>query len=458
MDFIFYFWPAAVFGGIALAIHISIKRSDKKERLEQERNKEEQRKELLKQLEAGTWKFPVYEIEAEWEELGIMYPINDVMLPKANEIVLNHLNSYGVPAHYHSKFIGKEKINAYLLEAQQIERNQIIELLQTLSNRQSFTGITSEASYQKAKVIMENALDANQISSKRRSFYLSREQIESCFTEVAKRTQKQEERRLSRELKQMRKEEADYESQCCQWLEYVGKEKTIQYCNAQIAFLEQQIQQCKDELSGKVDETAARSMQYEQVNNNWAAHGGVASAIAGPVAGAVMAADAKRRIDNQNQKNAELSQLNMQLFLLQAQEIKSRQAKAEASLKEWEETLQSAKFALEEWQDADFLLSQINPTVSSCKVTKTGAVKLKISFGTTPGLRVYNEKPAFVDGSVLVQIKDGDKIVGTTMCCLPFKGTTKFGSGECICTQTTNPNGQYQVDFAPNKLWAMERI
>lgn len=449
---------AVICGIISLLCHIGVKGYEKEERREKEAQEQKRLETMYRELEAGTWEFPVYEFEAELESLNIKYPVDDTAVPRANQVILSILNRYGVPPQYHGRCLGKEQINGYFLELERLEREHIISQIQKHSFRHGATSITTEAGYQKARVIMENVLKDSDIPDDRRGKYLEREAIEACFADVAIRLQKIQDQKRQTRLEKKRKEEAALAKQYAQETKYIGKEKTVRFCKAQVAAFRKEVQACKDELDGKIEETAERSMQYDQVDNNWATHGGVASAIAGPVVGAVMAADAKQRIDQRNQKNAELASLNMQLLMLNAQEIKSRQAKAEQELRKWNKKLEAAKYALEEWQDETDLLKQINPSVKSCRVSETGAVKLTVSFHSTPDLLVFGEKHGFVDGSILVNFKDGDKVCGTAICCLPFLGSTYEGTAECICTKTTEPDKKYQVEFAPNKLWAMEKL
>ena len=449
---------AVICGIVALLCHLGVKSYEKEERREQEAQELKRLETMYRELEAGTWKFPVYELEEELENLGIKYPVDDAAVSGANQVILGILNRYGVPHQYHGRYLGKEQINGYFLELERLEREQVIAAIQKHAIRNGATSITTEAGYQKARVIMENVLEESDIPDERRSKYMEREQIESCFTEVSIRLQQIQERKRQTRLEKKRKEEAALAKEYAKETRYIGREKTVRYCKAQVAAFKKEIQACKDELDGKIEETAERSMQYDQVDNNWAIHGGVASAIAGPVVGAVMAADAKERIDQRNQKNAELASLNMQLFMLNAQEIKSRHAKAEQELRYWNKKLEAAKYALEEWQDENELLKQIKPSVKSCRVSETGAVKLTVRFHSTPDLLVFGEKHGFVDGSLLVTFKDGDKVCGTAICCLPFLGSTHEGTAECICTKTTDPDKKDQVEFAPNKLWAMEKL
>lgn len=467
IPYIAFDWPMAlsmIFGAVvtggcfALLMKITSIQESKEQQKEQAKKKEQEHLALLEQLNTQTWDFPINHFKLDCERQGIQRPLSEESIRKAQDIVIGILKTYEVPASYHSYYSSREKINDYFERIDDLERGLVVSLLKQECSRHGITSISSEASYQKVRLIMENVLKTANIAPDRYSYHLDRSQIEYYFAVMTDRIQKENEKQRQDRINQLKDEEKAFSDQCLSELQFIGKEKTIQHCNSQVAFYRAQIKACKDALDGKARNAAGKSMQYDQVDNNWAVHGGVASAIAGPVAGAVIAADAKRSIDKLNQQNAELERMNISLFMLQAQEIKAEQAKAERRLREWEAKLEAAKYALEEWQDENFLLRKMKPVVRDCTVTETGAVRLTIGISQTPDLLVFNEKPAFVDGSILVQLKHNGKIYGTAICCLPFKGSSFNRTVECICTQTTDPDMKYQVHFAPNKLWAMEKI
>lgn len=443
---------------IIISIKVSAYKENKKEKqlIEQKENAIQQS--LHKQLEENTWNFPVYTFGEKCRNLNFQQPLDELTIETANKVIIEILSSYNIPPEYHSRYTGIDNILSYYQDFENMETNTIVRLLRRECKKHNLTNISSEASYQKALVILENVMVKGEIFPERFSIYKTKEKLESLIASAVKRMEEKEEQKNQRMIKQMREKEALYANECLGGLEFTGKEKSIQYCKKMIAHYKQELKALDDQLNNRANETAKKSMEYEQVDNNWAIHGGVASAIAGPVAGAVIAADSKQRIDQRNARNAELSSINMQLFLLDAQKIKSKQNEAQENLEYWNENLEAIQYAMEEWQDENHLLSVLSPTVEECTITKTGAVKLNLRFASTSGLRIFGEKPACIDGSIKVILKKDDKVCGTAICCLPYLGTTYNWHAKCICTETTDPDAKYEITFEPNKLWALEIV
>lgn len=216
---------AVICGIVALLCHLGVKSYEKEERREQEAQEQKRLETMYRELEAGTWKFPVYELEEELENLGIKYPVDDAAVSGANQVILGILNRYGVPHQYHGRYLGKEQINGYFLELERLEREQVIAAIQKHAIRNGATSITTEAGYQKARVIMENVLEESDIPDERRSKYMEREQIESCFTEVSIRLQQIQERKRQTRLEKKRKEEAALAKEYAKETRYIGRER-----------------------------------------------------------------------------------------------------------------------------------------------------------------------------------------------------------------------------------------
>lgn len=448
----------AILVGLIISIKISVAINENKEKQQEQQLQEHKKQILEKQLKENTWNLPVVTFVEKCKHIDFQPPLNDNAVNNANKVIIEILTQNNIPPEYHKRYLGKEKILFYYQQFEELETTRIVRMLERECKIHNFSGINSEASFQKALVILENAMEKSEISPTRFSIYTNKEKVKSLFDSAIKNVEKKEEQKNQRLIKQMREEEALFAKECLVGLEFTGKEKSIQYCKQMIAHYEQNLKILDDQLNNQVDETAKKSMDYEQVDNNWAIHGGVASAIAGPVVGAVMAADAKQRIDQRNAKNAELSHLNMQLFLLKAQEIKAKQNDEKENLEHWQNELRKIKYAMEEWQDENHLLNVLNPTVEECAITKTGAVKIHLRFASTSGLRIFGEKPACIDGSIKVILKKDSKVCGTAICCLPYLGTTYNWHAKCICTETTDPNAKYEITFEPNKLWAQEIV
>ncbi len=438
---------AAVCGLISLVIIGSLKKDEKKDA-----------DELKRSLESGEWRFPFVTFGVECDKAGIHPPLDKTGLANAKEIILQILRENNIPGQYHARFCTEEMIETYFEDYADDERLYVEERLITRVEEHGLRSIDTPAAYEKGKIILENVLDEEGVASWRLKNYRSEKEIKNLLQQAIDAVEEEQEREKQEKLAQLRSEEAELEKKYQLPLSFVGRAKTVAYCKEMVAYYEWRVQDLEEQLQSKISGAAKRSMDYDQVKNNWAVHGGIASAIAGPAAGVMIAADAKQRIDKRNARNAQLQSINMQLLMLEAKEIKGWQAEAQKDIETWQKKLHAAEYALEEWQDPQRLLDEIQPEVVSYEVTPTGAVKLSISFRKTPDLKVFGEKPGFVDGSIVVRLKDGDTVCGNAICCLPFEGTAYSINANCICTQTTDPDKTYQFEFAPNKLWVMENL
>jgi len=460
MDFIIIVCSiiAVVCGGFALTINIILKTSDIKDKKAKEQREKEEYYKIISEIEKSTWCFPIETFYQKCNSLKITPPLNDAVISDSQKIIREILIDLKIPERYHHQYLSEEKIKGYFQEIENNDYKKIVKWIRKDASVHQIKTISNEAEYQKARLVMLDILKKAKINPCYHPLYLERSKIEECFLAADARKQEEKERKRQRQIEKTRKEEARLAIEYSENSKLIGKEKTIQFIKKQIAWFESKIEACKIEYDCALNNTSKKSMEYDKKSNTWAYHGGIASAIAGPAAGVMMASDAKRREDERNQRNAELSAINIQLFALQSQRIKSEQAKFEAELKFWKNALNSMKYQLEEWQNADDLLTAISPKVNYYYSSETGAVRLKIAFNETPNLKIYGDKRAYVDGSVLVEFRDNDEVCGTAVCYLPYGGTSKKCESKCICTQThpLNKNEKYTINFRPNKLWAME--
>ena len=174
---------------------------------------------------------------------------------------------------------------------------------------------------------------------------------------------------------------------------------------------------------------------------------------------AIQLSEAKRKEDAMNEYNANLFKLSVAILLDKELKINKEREEYEKDLQRWEKALEATKFQLEEKQDGQKLLNAINPEVKSYKVSETGTVTLEIGFSQSDEVKIHNEKPAYVDGSIRVQFLKNNKICGTTTCYLLFGGASNKHSATCMCTslpKLDDVNEKYDIRFLPNNLWAME--
>lgn len=447
-----------LFGGIALAINISLKAKERKAKKAQEEQKRKQYDEMIKEIDSSTWRFPIDIFKKECNKAGIFPPLNETSISKTKKVIQRILLDLEIPEKYHSKYTTEENINFYFEETTKNDLKTIVQWINKEASVHKIETISNEAEYQKAKLVMMDILKKAKINPRYHEMYLDRAKIEECFLAAAEKQQEKKDKKHQRQLDRTREKELQLEKEYSEDLKHTGKEKTVHFIKKQIALFESKIEDCKNEYDRNLHNASKKSLEYDKKSNTWAYQGGIASAIAGPVAGLMIASDAKKRDDERNQQNAELSAMNLQLFILEAQRIESKQAGFEAELRLWKDALKSTKYQLEECKDAEYLLDFISPKVTYYYSSDTGAVRLKIGFSETSDLKICDDKRGYVDGSIFVDFLENGEVCASTICCLPYGGTSKECEAKCICTQTKplDKNKKYSIHFRPNKLWAME--
>ena len=134
-------------------------------------------------------------------------------------------------------------------------------------------------------------------------------------------------------------------------------------------------------------------------------------------------------------------------------------AKEQANTSEtfWRNRLEQAKILLVQTQNESELLKMLNPKVVGIENSITGAIKLEIEFDATPNLRIFDNVPAVIDGSIRVLLSIGEKPVGFAICTLDYSGTSRKHTAKCICTNASMQSSNYDISFVPHHLWVVEK-
>lgn len=337
----------------------------------------------------------------------------------------------------------------------------VVRLVKDKYDEISKENLSTKSGYEKAKLYMSDILAKADVPNAYHDEYLSREMIRKCLKDASDAINREREKAEQEQLSAIKKDERILERNLSFCLTDIGKEKTINYCKTYVDYYKFQIEACDIAIATLNGDTAKRNALFNHSSNTWAYHGGIASAIAGPAAGIMMASQAKQRDDERNAFNAQLMALNIQYRMEKEREIKQDKEKLKSKLIFWEKALESTKYQLEEKRDSKELFDALSPKIKSCTVSKTGTITLKIGLSKTKSIKVYNEKPAYIDGSIKVQFIKDDKVCGSTICYLPFGGTSSPYDATCMCTSLPalkNPDEKYEIQFLPNKLWLMESI
>ena len=318
------------------------------------------------------------------------------------------------------------------------------------------SNIASEANYQKAKLIAETLMDRIGIPKEHQMQYATREKLSQYLAEINRKKQTAAQIETERKIAALRIEEAEMEKEFNRYADCVGREKSICYCNEQIAYNRHVIAQCDAEISRICGNAADIHTKGTQKEHSWAILGGIANGIAGGAAGLAVAIDVERQNQAKRQHNAQLTSDVITLAALETKDFRVRKAGAQSNIESWTRELESAKLLLIDDRNETDLLSKLHLNVLSVENSITGAVKIQIEVNATPDLHIYDNVPAVVDGSVAVLLKIGEKVVGTTVASIGYEGAYKRHNIDCICTSISEQAENYKIEFAPHHLWLVE--
>ncbi len=248
-------------------------------------------------------------------------------------------------------------------------------------------------------------------------------------------------------LYEKRIEELNLLAESMRYYGITGREKRIKMLQDMIAVAQEKVKEA---------EMRARQAQHTmlQKEHDWATHGGIASAIAGPAAGVATAWDIQM-------KNAQIREYNAQMAPYVAMVSSSYTKDANGyrqSIVHFQNDIERTKVALISEDDTQKVFSNLQISNIKTEVTSTGAVVVSAAFCADKEYRIFeNELPA-IDGCVKASIWENGQNVGAAYFVLPVQGITEQVELTSVCTRTTNPNGQYRIEMEPVQLWAIERL
>ena len=234
-----------------------------------------------------------------------------------------------------------------------------------------------------------------------------------------------------------------------------GRDKRIRDCERFVAKAKLDIIVNKERDKNIIRDAERMYALTAKKESSWAAHGGIASSIAGGAAGVAVAMDIQ-------QKNAEKRAYNKELASSIAQVAAAQQIKAwenkgnpEADLKHWESELEKAKYKFVEELPQEDLLNMLSPKIVSTERSETGSISFFVS---TKGasMTICDAVKATIDGTFKIRIMDGNREVGEAYFTLPYKGSSENRELESICASLPQEYKNYSFVFAPHNLFAIE--
>ena len=194
---------------------------------------------------------------------------------------------------------------------------------------------------------------------------------------------------------------------------------------------------------------------YAKKESDWAVHGGIADAIAGPAAGLAVALDVQRKNAETRADNEKLKQ-SIQRFTSEQQKELKTPTDIYVELNSLKKEAAAAKRKLVENRPQKDLLAMLSPQIVKTITTETGTMRFEVSTRKT-ALQIFEAVQATVDGSFVLKIMDGKKVVGEAYCVLPIQGSEENQVLTSLCTTVPQSERKYSFEFAPYNLFAIER-
>ena len=367
---------------------------------QQEKQKQQETDAMYRQMRAGEWPFPADKFLAECAEKGVKQLSNDYEMRKATLIAKGIAEKAGMPQDCVPAYCSEEKVRGYFAAAikQKEQKEQ-----------------QDRAAYErKYKTPQKHALTKE-------------EQEYRAYADKAREASPQEKREMS-----------------IRYDLYRAKE--------QLADIEEQRKHAGDL------EMAMVRASY-QPTTDWATMGGIASAIAGPAAGAVVASQTiaeNQAIERQNAANMRAAvAIGNQLrdATPSAKPVKERIA---ALQKELEEA--PYKVVFEEYDTAE-LFSALSIAPKPYAYSSSLAVSLQVTN------RRKNDDPQVkkaIDGSFWMRAYCDDILLDTVCVVLPRDGVAcdKGGVWKTVTLAQYMIEGDkrnYRFEFEPIRLWMIEQ-
>ena len=193
------------------------------------------------------------------------------------------------------------------------------------------------------------------------------------------------------------------------------------------------------------------STQEEEIS--WSIVGGLASGIAGPVAGVAAAANAQIENARIRAENEQRLQAAMPEYMAVHQEAYRNRESAGKLQDEIERT----KEKLVDDEPAEELMKKLRFTNTELLVSETGAVTVRTVVSAPKPFYIYKDLPAVIDGTVAAKVYLDGEPIGAAQMVFPVFGAGQDINLEGMCEARAEKPGIFRIEIVPVSLWAMER-
>ena len=278
--------------------------------------------------------------------------------------------------------------------------------------------------------------------------------ISALYAEAQQRKGKIEQREMEESINSEKNEEQKRYNELIKYANYSGREKRI----AMLADMQKKYAEAAKTLRDGASAVWSAS-QLKEKEGDWATMGGIASAIAGPAAGMATALDSQAKTAQENAQIREQNRINHEAFAPVIAMSYKEAAQNERMAKSYAESLESAKTKLVANDSTEECFARLIFDGTTIDVSRTGTCTVMTSVCASP-FKIFDDVPAVIDGTIIAQIYDNNKLIGKAKMVLPIygiqgkKNKVKLTGMALFCGSAGT---SYRIEFVPEKLWAMEQ-
>lgn len=248
-------------------------------------------------------------------------------------------------------------------------------------------------------------------------------------------------------LKINKKKESEryWKQRCERFADYTGREKRIEML-AELWNKEQK-------HANKCREDSHKLFQSSQMSEkDWASRGGFAAGLAGGAAGLATALN----VQAQNREIRAQNEANLDAIMPTILSMTSSAAYSEDKAQKLREEIINTQYKLVAETPKEKLFKQLIFENEKLDVSETGAVSVSVEVSAKNKLKINNEIPAVIDGTITATLIDGDTVIGEMYLVLPTYGIQKETVLHGMFIRDIQPLHQYRLEYKPYSLWLIE--
>lgn len=338
--------------------------------------------------------------------------------------------------------------------------------------------IGSDFEVQKATIIAKEILSAHKVPETQRSHHLTPEKIKANFEEGRKlkyNQDLQEKKEREKEKKEREKERripkrghlSEAESHAYNLARKVlpvyGIEKRELMLQDAIQQVDKQIQKCEAQKQALKDVALLMVSSSQEKKKDWGTLGGIAEGIAGPGAGAAVAANAiaeNRAIEQRNKIARQEAVQSVRGFYDASYKISDDIDALEKDKRNLWDYLNSARYkVVMEQYTTEEIFKALDIAAKVSKTSGEKGLKLEVNIKNCFNAGVPSDFRVAVDGTIDADIYYGDTRIDTVHIPLPMFGVAENESEVATgySLSYVEARVRYRVEFKPNKLWIVEQ-